>query len=280
MINVVLGVIIVALIGWFAFSMKYVDKTGVIAAFLIGLIIITYNIYLFIILMIFFFSSSLLTKFKYEAKIKHDVAESPKGRNYKQVLGVGLVPITFILFKLLLPHQIISVRNFDVDLAVIGFLGALSTSTADTWAVEIGSLSNEKPRLITNPAKVVPKGVSGGVTILGEVTSLMGSMFISAIACIFVSYGVLNVGVSSSDIFWIISLSGFLGEKFDSIIGALLQAKYFCDKCKELTDKKIHKCGTRTRLVSGFKWCTNEVTNILASLIGSLLAILLTMLTQ
>ncbi len=59
--------------------------------------------------------------------------------------------------------------------------GAVAAAAADTWATEIGSFSPSPPRLITSGARV-PRGASGGVTVLGTVGGVAGALLIALTA--------------------------------------------------------------------------------------------------
>ena len=58
----------------------------------------------------------------------------------------------------------------------------------------------------------------------------------------------------------------------DSILGATVQAMYYCPACEKETERRIHNCGTRTRPMRGVTWLNNDVVNFIATLFGGLLA--------
>ncbi len=273
MLELVIGVVLIMALSWLSLNKRYIDLGGLIIAIIMGILSLICNFSLFLLLVIFFLSSSFLTKLGYNIKYRNGVAESKFGRSYKQVLGAGLVPIIFVLLELI-TSKFFNL-NFMNDLFIMGFLGSLNTSMADTWAVEIGVLSSEKPRLITNLKKKVPKGVSGGVTILGEIASFIGSLVFAFFSSLFTYCGFLKLKIPSFKVFLVTLIAGFLGEKIDSIIGACFQRKFFCEKCKVMSDYVIHKCGFECKFVYGVKWFTNEITNIIATFVGGLIAILL-----
>lgn len=64
--------------------------------------------------------------------------------------------------------------------------------------------------------------------------------------------------------FIIIILSGFLGSLIDSILGASIQVKYKCEKCKKITERKEH-CGKETNYYKGIKWIDNNLVNLLSN---------------
>ncbi len=218
----------------------------------------------FLAAIIFFLSSSILTKHGYSYKRRIGAAEPPSGRRWTQVLGAGGVAALFSLLPLL---GLINTRG-----AVAAALAALAASNADTWAAELGSLYGGQPRLITRPWEKVPPGLSGGVTLAGELGSLAGSTAIALAALAAYKLGLLQLSPSSIPA---IALAGYIGEVVDSLIGATLQAKYLCPACNVLTDKEVHGCGTPTVHVGGIKHFKNEATNIASTLAASLAALLL-----
>ncbi len=58
----------------------------------------------------------------------------------------------------------------------------------------------------------------------------------------------------------------------DSILGATMQAMYYCPACEKETEQRIHNCGVWTRPMRGVTWLNNDVVNFIATLFGGLLA--------
>ncbi len=212
----------------------------------------------------FFLSSSLLTKHGYSYKQKIGAAEPPGGRRWTQVLGAGGIAALFSLLP--------SLGLLDTGRATLAALAALAASNADTWAAELGALYGGQPRLITRPWEKVPPGLSGGVTLAGELGSLAGSTAIALTALAASTLGLLQLPPSSVAS---IALAGYIGELVDSLVGATLQAKYLCPACNKLTDKEVHSCGARTLHIGGIKCFKNETTNIVSTLAASLAALAL-----
>jgi uncharacterized protein (TIGR00297 family) len=142
--------------------------------------------------------------------------------------------------------------------------GALAASTSDTWATEIGTLSNSTPRAIVG-WRQVPPGTSGGVTFLGALAAIAGAAFIALFA--------LVVGWPR-EVFVAALLGGLFGSTVDSLVGATLQSRRWCDLCDRPTERAVHGCGTDTRASGGITWLDNDVVNLLSSAAGGLLAVL------
>ena len=121
-----------------------------------------------------------------------------------------------------------------------GFIGAIATATADTLASEIGVLDHH-PRLITNFQKVDP-GTNGAISPLGTGIAVLGAAIIG-LAAFFL--GVLSDFLPAI----VVSVvSGTAGCFADSILGALFENQ---------------------------GWLTNEHVNLMATIVGALIGILL-----
>jgi len=65
-------------------------------------------------------------------------------------------------------------------------------------------------------------------------------------------------------------VSGLVGSFLDSLLGATLQAMYFCPVCNKETERRIHRCGTSTTFLRGWPWMDNDIVNFIATLWGGL----------
>jgi uncharacterized membrane protein len=141
--------------------------------------------------------------------------------------------------------------------------GAFAAANGDTWATEIGGLSPSPPRHILT-GEPVPPGTSGGVTPAGLGGSLAGSLLIGVVAGTVMSNRPRLGSVIG------VTLAGMAGSLLDSVAGGTLQAAYRCPACGEQTERRVHACGTRTELVRGYAWCTNDLVNGFCTLAGAL----------
>jgi uncharacterized protein (TIGR00297 family) len=145
-----------------------------------------------------------------------------------------------------------------------GLVGALAAAGADTWATELGLLSRATPRLITT-LRPVPAGTSGGVTLLGMLGSVGGALVVGT------GYAGLGGGWS---MLGRAVIGGLGGALIDSLLGATLQASYWCPRCEALTEDSVHvNCGSKTQLRKGYVWMTNDTVNALATLSGASIAL-------
>jgi uncharacterized protein (TIGR00297 family) len=147
------------------------------------------------------------------------------------------------------------------------YTGCLAAVAGDTWATEIGALSKQKPRHVLTGRHVVP-GTSGGITVLGTFGSILGGVFIGSVAALASRYdptlhrpGWLHVATGI--------VSGAIGSLVDSVIGATIQERRWCDSCEEYTEQRRHDCGYHTRIVGGIPRLNNDAVNLLCSLTGA-----------
>jgi uncharacterized protein (TIGR00297 family) len=140
--------------------------------------------------------------------------------------------------------------------------GAIAASTADTWATEIGVLSSSTPRSILT-AKPVAAGESGGVTWAGTLAGIGGALLIAFITMIAWSR---TAGVAAL-------AGGVGGSLVDSLLGATLQARRWCERCNRFTERIVHTCGTTTMIAGGISWLDNDAVNASSSAFGALLGI-------
>jgi uncharacterized protein (TIGR00297 family) len=143
---------------------------------------------------------------------------------------------------------------------LLGMAGALAAANADTWGTELGVLSSRPPRRIIG-GEPVEAGTSGAVSSAGLFASLGGAFLIGLLAW---------VGSGSYwGLLWV-TLGGLAGSLFDSLLGATVQATYWCPACHKETERHpVHLCGTPTEGLRGWRWLNNDVVNTLAGALGA-----------
>jgi uncharacterized membrane protein len=69
-------------------------------------------------------------------------------------------------------------------------------------------------------------------------------------------------------------LSGTIGSTSDSLLGARFQGVFQCEKCGKKTEFRYH-CGNRTTHFSGNQKIDNNIVNILSTLVGTTMGVLI-----
>ena len=121
-----------------------------------------------------------------------------------------------------------------------GFIGAIATATSDTLASEIGVLDSH-PRLITTFQRVDP-GTNGAVSVLGTAVGIVGAAIIGIAAYL------LGIVANPLSVIVVSIVSGTVGCFMDSILGALFENRGLI---------------------------TNEHVNLMATIVGAIVGILL-----
>jgi uncharacterized protein (TIGR00297 family) len=249
------GLFLSLVIAYIAFHFRFLSKSGAVAAIIVGSIVFGIGgLPHTVILLAFFFSSSILSVIiKKQKQLVNEKYAKGSQRDAGQVLANGGVAAACVIFGAFYPDQPIFWWMF---------CAAFAAANADTWATEIGVLSKNSPRLITN-FKQVEMGTSGGITLLGSLSAIAGASFIAGFAVI------ARMG---SIAFWLIVLTGFYGSLVDSLLGATLQGIYYCESCQKETEKHpLHSCGTQTKLISGYNWLNNDWVNTFCTLSAAIL---------
>jgi len=122
----------------------------------------------------------------------------------------------------------------------------------------------------------VPQGTSGGVSLVGTLAALAGSMLVGVIAFWAGWMGwAPAVGESAWKAVIAITAGGLLGSLVDSLLGATLQAIYYCPACEKQTEKHpTHTCGVQTVHYRGLPWLNNDWVNFVCTLSAGLMGIL------
>jgi uncharacterized protein (TIGR00297 family) len=250
------------------------DAGGAAVGTVVGTLIFAFGGPLFwIVLMAFFISSTAFGRVRRTQKEPLAAIHQKGGRrDLFQVLangGMGL--LTAVLFHL----------TNDPAWAA-GFAVSFASSNSDTWGGELGVLSRGDPvSLLT--FRPVPRGVSGGVSLLGCIVSLGGAFFIALIFAVEnLSLGIFPGGFLR--LAAVITAGGFIGSLLDSLLGATLQAQYAAEGANRamnmdpavlLTERSRGDDGTPRRLVRGLPFVNNDVVNFASCAVVTLAAVLL-----
>lgn len=256
MIQIAIGFSLGVVVGYTSYRLGALSTSGAVAASLVGgLIFGLGGIPWATLLLIFFISSSLLSRAfsRRKAALSEKFVKGSR-RDHGQVLANGGLGALLALIYWYFP---------DHPVLWIAYAGAMAAVNADTWATELGVLSPSPPRLITN-GRVVTRGTSGAVTLVGYLASLAGAGLIGLAAVFFAP------SLPWLMILLILVAGGLAGSTVDSILGATVQGIYYCPQCdKETESYPLHHCGTETRHVRGWRWLSNDLVNLVCSCVGA-----------
>jgi len=258
--RVALGVIAAALIALAANRARLLSTSGAIAASIVGSLAMIAGWNWGVLLVAYFVAAAALSHIGRRAKAARTdaIIAKPGPRDASQVLANGAMFAAAALGGLIWPSHLWGA------LAV----GSLAASEADTAATEIGTLLGGEPRSILT-RRHVPVGTSGGITAFGTVGAFAGATFTVIIGI------VLHVVDSSAFHSLALVGCGFAGAVIDSLLGATVQARRWCDGCNLATERRIHRCGEATRAAGGVAWLDNDAVNLVSSAAGGLLAAIL-----
>ena len=250
-----IGFLLGTLIALLAWRTHALSASGGLAAALTGGLIFGLGGFTWAaILLTFFVSSSMHSRMytKRKTSLNEKFAKGHQ-RDWGQVLANGGLGTMLAMITFLYPEQ---------NWPWIAYIGAMAAVNADTWATELGILNPGKPRLITS-GKPVEKGSSGGISLYGYFAAFGGAALIGLVAVL------IQYEQSPLQLLISIIIGGLLGSTVDSILGATIQAIYFCPSCDKETERHPqHTCGTATVYYRGWRWLNNDWINFFCSLVG------------
>ncbi|AQP53140.1 hypothetical protein CBF34_02485 [Vagococcus penaei] len=252
-------------ISFIGYKLNALTTTGALATIFTGTMVATFGTITTWGIIILFFGGSLaikLLKKILRATIQPDtITEKSGARDASQVFANSLVAIISLIFATIFK---------DINFFVI-YTAILAGSTADTLGSEIGAWFKGKTYNLLTFEPLTP-GVSGGVSVIGSLASMVGS---ALIACAFgILQWLFQDPVSWSDLL-IIFLSGCFTSLIDSLLGASVQALYLDSKTNQPTEKRDNHYKQPNKLIKGWPWMTNDTVNFLSTVLTFFLAYLL-----
>ncbi len=235
------------------------DVTGQWAAFAVGTLAAAAGWGFAVTLVAYFLAADTLTRWRAAEKRLRTAGITPRieTRDGVQVLVNGGI---FVLCAMLAAQH----ANSRWVLAAIG---ALAAASADTWATEVGTVWGGRPSSILS-GRPLATGMSGGVTFAGSLGGIGGALLVAVV-------GAWSCGLRDWATIAVFTAAGTIGMLADSLVGAALQTKRYCDRCREWTERRVHPCGYRTKHAAGFYWMTNDLVNFIATLSGAASSVLL-----
>ena len=260
-LQLLLGIVLGIAMSVLAWRFGALSLNGGLAAAVIGGLIFGLGGLAWAALLLIFFTTSSVLSYAF-ARQKVSVLEKySKGarRDWGQVLANGLLGAGFVVVHALCPDQ---------TWVWIGYAGAIAAVTADTWGTELGVLDPHPPRLVTS-WRLVERGTSGAVSLLGSMAALAGACLIAVITTLFTPWEFDTTG-NLFAILLAVSIGGAAGAFLDSYLGSTVQALYYCPACDVSTEHyPIHTCGEHTQHQRGWRWMSNDIVNLFASIAGA-----------
>jgi len=268
-LRTLVGLACSAAVGWAGYRRQSLSESGLLGAILVGTLIFGLGGWVWGLLLIAFFAgSSALTH--YASARKEPAADhfaKTGRRDLAQALANGGLGAALAVAN--------AATGGRQPVLFFAFVGAMAAVNADTWATELGILSADAPRLITT-GETVERGTSGAISPLGTLAGAAGAW---AIGFAGLALQLLQTRLSgapwSPRLGWLPLLAasgGMAGALCDSLLGATVQATYYCMHCGKETEQAIHRCGRQPIHIRGWHWLDNDWVNFLASLIGALVA--------
>ena len=191
----------------------------------------------------FFFTSSLLPRLLGRP-------HKTERRTAAQVLANGLAPALCCWGATLTPAY--------AEALWLGYITALATATADTWATEFGVRFGSPVWLLTTGRRV-SAGESGGVSWQGTLGGVAGACLITGVGAPLVREGQLLALAAGL---------GVAGMALDSLLGATLQARYWCALCNSRTEQ-ARCCNAPTQHLRGVRGLDNNAVNGVSTMLAA-----------
>jgi len=213
LVNLLFGTLVNLIFAALAFRAKSVDRSGMIAGLLVGLVTFTFTGWPgYAVLIAFFLLGSGSTRLGMARKMRLGIAQSERGaRSARHALancGVG----AFL--------ALLVAGSARPEIFVLSYVCAYAAAVFDTVSSEIGQAYGGRPRLITSLRRV-PAGTDGAVSLVGTAAGGVAALLIGCAAW--------GMNLLPGSVLWVVVLAGFVGSTADSILGATLEARGLMD---------------------------------------------------
>lgn len=219
---------------------KLLTPAGLAHAWVLGVLIwVCLGWQGYLLVMFYFLAGSSVTFIGKAQKEELGIAEARSGaRGPGNVWGSALVGASCAISVLYLSVQR---QHADwIPLLLLGFVASFCTKLSDTCGTEIGKAYGQRTFLITT-LKSVPRGTEGAVSLEGTIAGVVGSVAITLVGWM--------VGLIEPIGIVICAIAAFVATTIESLIGATIEDKV--------------------------PFLTHDVVNIVNTLIGAIVAILL-----
>jgi uncharacterized protein (TIGR00297 family) len=237
-----------------AFALRLLTAGGAAAAAVVGTIVFLAGVDWAFLLLFFFLTSSALSRLIGDRTKGAAIQQKGDRRDFAQVMANGSVFAASAAAFVFTSHQGWAAAA----------CGAIASATADTWSTELGMAWGGEPRHLLTGTRL-PAGMSGGVTWLGSAAAFAGAVSTALLA------HALQFGVPVH----VVVAGGLAGAFGDSLLGATIQERRWCDVCGTATERAVHRCGTKTLVRGGIRRFGNDAVNLTSIAVGALVSWLL-----
>jgi uncharacterized protein (TIGR00297 family) len=204
-----IGAAINALLAVAGLASRSVNRSGMVAGFLVGtLIYACLDSRGYALLLTFFVIGTGATKLGYATKARERIAQEEGGRRgAKHALAKTAVAAACALFAVTTPTP---------ELFRLAFAAAFATAASDTAASEIGKAWGRRTFLITT-FRPVPRGTDGAVSLEGTLAGVAVSFVLAGLA--------IATGLLGPSAWWILPLAALVATTLESLVGATLERR-------------------------------------------------------
>jgi uncharacterized protein (TIGR00297 family) len=213
---------------------------GLVHAWVLGVIIWgTLGWQGYAVVMFYFLVGSAVTRIGMAEKEAAGIAEKRSGaRGPENVWGSALVGALCALGIGILSNLSGAGAEQWMNWLLLGYVASFATKLSDTTASEVGKAYGRRTFLITT-LQAVPRGTEGAVSLEGTLAGMVASVAIALVGWGVGLISLLGIGLCI--------VAAFIATNFESLIGATLQNQ--------------------------IDWLTNELVNVINTLIGAIAAI-------
>lgn len=183
------------------------NKEGIMVACVLGLLLLLFGsdkgLFFLAVMLWFLVLSAVVTELGRRRKETIGVFE--KARGWRNVIANGIIPLFIAaLYFFNLRSGVI----LNSNILIVSYVASVAAITSDKFASELGVLNGKPTMLLT--LKKVKQGVSGGVTGLGLIAGILGSLLIGA---------TLITNGQFAFYLEVVAVGAFLGNLADSALG-------------------------------------------------------------
>ncbi|GAB2300386.1 hypothetical protein Dimus_034428 [Dionaea muscipula] len=271
LIQPIAAILISSAIALRAYKRRSLNFSGALAGFIVMAIHLAANFRYAAMLLVFFFSSSALTKRGASKKRAVDAEYKEGGqRNWIQVLSNSIIATVLVVTIWSLTgweDSCLDAKQSTLIKALVGgLIGHYCCCNGDTWSSELGVLSDEEPRMITT-FKQVPKGTNGAVTIAGLLAAAEAGGVIGLTYLVSGLIGAKCFHVKQLLIIPLSALAGLCGSLIDSLLGATVQYSGYC----QVRKKVVGTQSPTVKKISGLDILDNNGVNLVSILLTTVL---------